>query len=87
MAALLADVKPVLAGIFVDDDGTLWVERVVPADAPAFYDRFSAEGHYLGSVRLAFEAARGRVWVQHGNLYSWVVDELDVPYVVRASLS
>ncbi len=84
VAALMADVKPVLAGMFVDDEGTLWVERVVPGGAPAFYDRFSAEGDYLGSVRLAFEAARGRVWVQHGNIYAWVVDELDVPYVVRA---
>ena len=27
------------------------------------------------------------VWVQHGNIYTWVVDELDVPYVVRAPLS
>ena len=47
----------------------------------------SAEGDYLGSVRLAFRPARGRVWVQHGNIYTWVADELDVPYVVRAPLS
>lgn len=84
VAALMADVKPILAGMFVDDEGALWVERVVPGGAPAFYDRFSAEGDYLGSVRLGFDAARGRVWVQHGNIYAWVVDELDVPYVVRA---
>ena len=86
VVALMADVKPVLAGIFVDDEGVLWVERVVPRGAPAFYDRFSAEGDYLGSVRLAFEPA-GKIWVQHGNIYSWVVDKLDVPYVVRAPLS
>ena len=84
VAALLPDVKPVLAGMFVDDEGVLWVQRVVPSDAPAFYDRFSAEGGYLGSVRLAFEPARGRIWVQRGNVYSWIVDELGVPYVVRA---
>ena len=86
VAALMADVKPILAGMFVDDEGGLWVQRVVPSDAPAFYDRFSAEGDYLGSVRLAFRPARGRVWVQHGNIYTWVADELDVPYVVRAPL-
>ncbi|MCY3809786.1 MAG: 6-bladed beta-propeller [Gemmatimonadetes bacterium] len=86
VAALMADVKPVLAGIFVDDEGVLWVERVVPSDAPAFYDRYSAEGDYLGSVRLAFEPAGGKIWVQHGSIYSWVVDELDVPFVVRAPL-
>lgn len=84
VAALLPDVKPVLTGMFVDDEGVLWVQRVVPSDAPAFYDRFSAEGGYLGSVRLAFEPARGRIWVQRGNVYSWIVDELGVPYVVRA---
>ena len=28
------------------------------------------EGGYLGSVRLAFEPARGRIWVQHGNVHS-----------------
>lgn len=84
VAALLADVKPILARMFVDDEGILWVERVVPGDARTFYDRFSAEGDYLGSVRLGFEAARDRVWVQHGSIYAWVVDELDVPYVVRA---
>jgi len=84
VAALLADVKPILVGMFVDDEGTLWVERVVPRDARAFYDRFSAEGDYLGSIRLAFAPAAGVIWVQHGNIYSWIVDELDVPYVVRA---
>ena len=82
-AAILADFKPILAGMFVDDGGTLWVERVVPRDANPFYDRFSAEGAYLGSVRLVFRPARGRIWVQSGNIYTWVVDEMDVPYVVR----
>ena len=87
VAALMPDVKPILAGMFVDDEGRLWVERVTPSDAPAFYDRYSEDGDYLGSVRLAFEPARGRFWVQHGNIYTWVTDEMDVPYIVRAPLS
>ena len=86
VAAPMPDVKPILADIFVDDEGRLWVERVTPGDAPAFYDRYSEDGEYLGSVRLAFEAA-GPLWVQHGNIYTWVTDELDVPNVVRAPLS
>lgn len=86
VAAILAEVKPVLEDVFVDDEGVLWVERVVPRDGPSFYDRFSAGGDYLGSVRLAFQPA-GRIWVQHGNIYSWIEDELDVPFVVRAPLS
>jgi len=86
VAALMPDIKPILEGLFVDDEGRLWVERVTPRGAPAFYDRYSEDGDYLGSVRLAFEAA-GPIWVQHGSIYTWVVDEFEVPYVVRASVS
>lgn len=86
VAAVMPDIKPILDGLFVDDEGRLWVERVTPRDAPAFYDRYSEDGGYLGSVRLAFEAA-GPIWVQHGSIYTWVVDEFEVPYVVRASVS
>ena len=86
VAALMPDTKPVLQGLFVDDEGRLWVERATPEDASAFYDLYSQDGEYLGSVRLAFEAA-GPIWVQHRNIHTWVVDEFDVPYVVRASAS
>lgn len=86
VAALMPDIKPVLRDLFVDDQGRLWVERVTPEHAPDFYDLYSQQGDYLGSVRLAFEAA-GPIWVQHGSIHAWVVDDLDVPYVVRASVS
>ena len=33
------------------------------------------------------QAARGRFWVQHGNIYTWVTDEMGVPYIVRAPFS
>ena len=85
VAALMPDVKPILSRMFVDDEGRLWVQRVTPEDAPAFYDTYSEGGDYLGSVRFAFTPAPySRFWVQHGNIYTWVVDEMDVPYVVRA---
>ena len=87
-AALMPDVKPVLESMFLDDEGRLWVERATPNDVPPFYDLFSRDGDYLGSVRLAFEPRPySRVTVQHGNLYTWVVDELDTPFVVRAPVS
>jgi hypothetical protein len=86
VAALLPDVKPILEDMFVDDEGRLWVQRVTPGDAPAFYDLFSEGGDYQGSVRLGFEAA-GPLWVQHGAIYTWVTDEMGVGYVVRAPLS
>ena len=86
VAGLMPDVKPILEGIFVDDAGRLWVERVTPDHAPAFYDLYWEDGSYLGSVRLGFDAA-GPIWVQHGAIYTWITDEMDVPFVVRAPLS
>ena len=84
VAALMPDIKPILDGFFVDDEGVLWVERERPSEAPTFYDRFSQDGDYLGSVRFGFRPGAG-LWVQHGNIYTWVVDDVGVPYVVRAS--
>ena len=86
VASILADVKPILAGMFVDDEGRLWVKRVTPDDAPAFYELFSEDGDYLGSVRFGFNPGAG-IWVQHGNIYTWVTDEMDVPFIVRAPVS
>ena len=84
-ADVIADFKPIFEDLFVDDEDRLWAERTIPRDALPFYDLFSEDGNYLGSVRLGFPPAPGsRVWVQHGNLYTWVVDEFDVQYVVRA---
>ena len=86
VAALMPDAKPVLAKLFVDDEHRLWVQRVTPEGVPAFYDLFSVEGDYLGSVRLAFAAA-GLLVVRHGHIYTWIEDDLEVPFVVRAPLS
>lgn len=85
IADLMPQVKPILGGLSVDDEGRLWVRRVTPDDAPAFYDLFAEDGDYLGSVRLGFEAA-GPLRVRHGHVYTWITDELDVPYVARAPL-
>ena len=83
VAALMPDTKPVLAELFVDDEHRLWVQRVTPEGAPAFYDLFSVDGDYVGSVRLGFAAA-GPLVVRSGRIYTWVEDELEVPSVVRA---
>ena len=84
VAALMPDFKPVLEDIFMDDEGRLWVQRAVPADTPPFFDIFSDDGDYLGSIRFTFTPAPYRpLWVQHGSIYAVIEDELDVPYVVR----
>ena len=85
VAALMPDTRPMLAGMFVDDEHRLWVQRVTPDDAPAFYDLFSADGDYLGSVRLAFVAA-GPLVIRRSTIYTWIEDDLEVPFVVRARL-
>lgn len=87
VAGLMPDVKPILASLFVDDESRLWVERVTLEGAAPFYDRYSEDGDYLGSVRLSFTPAWRRIWVQHDAIYTWVTDEMDVPYVVRAPLA
>jgi len=75
VAGLMPDIKPILASLFVDDENRLWVKRVTPEGAAAFYDRYSQNGDYLGSVRLAFTPAWSRIWVQHGAIYTWVTDQ------------
>lgn len=86
-ADLIPDFKPVFEGLFVDDEDRLWAKRTTPGEALPFYDLFSEGGDHLGSVRLGFMPAPGsRIWVRHGRIYTWVVDEFDVPYVVRASV-
>ncbi len=88
IAALMPDFKPILESFFVDDEERLWVERATPSDVPPFYDVFSPDGDYLRSIRLGFEPApSSRLSVQHGAIYTWVVDELDTPFVVRAPVS
>lgn len=87
VAVLMPDFKPVLEDMFMDDEGRLWVKRAVPADTPPFFDLFSDDGDYLGSIRLGFTPAPYRpLWVQHGNIYAVIEDELDVPYVVRGAV-
>ena len=87
VAALMPDFKPILEDMFMDDEGQLWVKRAVPADTPPFFDLFSDDDDYLGSIRLTFTPAPYHpLWVQHGNMYTVIEDELDVPYVVRGAV-
>ncbi len=88
VTALMPDFKPVLQDMFMDDEGRLWVKRAVPVDTPPFFDLFSDDGDYLGSIRLTFTPAPYRpLRVQHGNIYTLIEDEMDVPYVVRAPVA
>lgn len=96
VAAVMPDFRPILAGLLVDDQDRLWVERTTPADVPppssSTCSRRTATTylpylptHHLGSVRLDFQPGY-RYWILHGAIYTWVVDEVGVQYVVRAPL-
>ena len=83
------DSKPATASFFLDDEGNLWVEQAVGAadepDAGRIFDLFSAEGRFLGTLRLPF-ALRWSIpepIVREGVLYGVTSDEAGVPYVVR----
>ena len=83
---------PATASFFIDDEGSLWVERSVAAtdedDAGRLFDIFEAAGRYLGTVRLPFALAWSipEPLVHEGVLYGVTHDEAGVPYVVRARI-
>lgn len=81
------ETKPVITRLQVDDTGRLWVGRVVPDGETPLYDVFDDGGTYLGSVRLGFDPnAYLPLRFRYGDLYALVQDELDIPFVVRASV-
>ena len=85
VAELMPETKPIVSSLVVDDEGRLWVRRTVSEGEAAWLDAFSRDGDYLGTVRLGFDPAPFLpVRIRHGHLYARVLDELDVPTVVRA---
>ncbi len=87
VAALIADVKPVIAGLVMDDEGRLWVRRVVGNDEAALYDLFERDGTYVSSVRLGFEPAPYLpIRIRNGRIYALTLGSLDIPFIVRATV-
>lgn len=77
-------VKPAYGGFFFDDQGYLWVVPSVPEGESAGFDVFEPEGRYQGRVTGGSEMIRIlRPLVRGEFMYGVVVDDLDVPYVVR----
>ncbi|MXW18736.1 MAG: 6-bladed beta-propeller [Gemmatimonadetes bacterium] len=86
--------KPSTTSFFVDDEGSLWVERTVAFAEMAGerggrrFDVFDAEGRFLGTVTLPFALP----WsipepiVRDGVLYGVTNDEVGVEYVVRGRI-
>ena len=81
--------KPALRGLFVADDGHLWVSPTTAdrADRNHVFDIFDPEGRYLGRVRLTFLLSQyPPPVIRNGVVLGVTQDELEVPFVVRARI-
>lgn len=84
----IPDTKPPVGGFFQDDERNVWVARTTTtADAGRLFDVFDAEGRYLGEVWLPFALSlTPRPIVRDGVLHGMTRDELEVPYILRATI-
>ena len=79
--------KPTVLGLFNDDNGDLWVQTSSP-DSLRRYDVYSSLGEYRGSVVSRLNVVTYLQPVVRGDaFYAVALDELDVPYVVRARIT
>lgn len=79
--------KPPLYGVALDDRGRLWVRLTEPTVDSTVYDVFGRDGTYAETVRLPFRVDRYIPPVVRGDtVWTVVMDEIDVQYVVRARL-
>ena len=62
--------KPAAVGFFSDDEGHLWVQRVMPDDEMSgrFIDVFNSTGIYLGQTQLPFDASLEPIF-RNGLMY------------------
>lgn len=80
--------KPATDDFFFDDAGHLWVFPIMPrGEGGTALDVFDAEGRYLGRIALPFRLQRRPVpIVENDMLYGVTLNELEVPFVVRARI-
>lgn len=79
----IPEVHPPLQTFWAGDDGSLWVRRYA-APGRQVLDYFDPEGRYMGEVALELDP--GHFTPHHitaDAVYGVLLDELDVPWVVR----
>jgi hypothetical protein len=77
--------KPVLSTITIDGQGRAWVRRA-DARGNILYDVFSPSGQFVATAELGpgvRQAGAAQLIVRDRVLYTVILDEDDVPYVVR----
>jgi hypothetical protein len=84
---LIPRTKPVIQALDVDDTGRLWVRRTGSDTTKTLFDVWDDRGRHLAQLEAPFRISPYWHPVIRGNtLYTVVVDEDDVPYVVRARI-
>ncbi|NUQ13073.1 MAG: hypothetical protein HUU26_12235 [Gemmatimonadaceae bacterium] len=81
----IPDSKPAISRITIDGEGRPWVRRT-DATGAVLWDVFSATGQFLATAELppGARAPAAAPWVVRGRtVYTVLLDEDDVPYVVR----
>jgi hypothetical protein len=80
--------KPLFQSVLVDDDAHIWVRRYVEdRETGSLFDIFDPNGRYLGEFKIPYDLeARPRPLVRQNHLYGVILDDLDVPYVVRVQI-
>lgn len=81
-------VKPAVAFVMVDGAGNLWVEPVLPPEAPPAWDLFDSHGTYQGRVHssVRFDTRGVAPVALKDGILGVVKDALGVEYVVRTHL-
>lgn len=80
---------PLVQAIHVLPDGHVWVQIRGEAldNASRTLDVFDPEGRFLGTVEAPFRLARLGIPAARGDtLAALVLEELDIPFVVRATI-
>jgi streptogramin lyase len=76
-------VKPVVDAIHGDPQGRVWVRLTeTPAATPAF-DVYNVDGKPVARIRSTGKVSKYQTWITETHVYTVVVDEDDVPTIVR----
>lgn len=80
-------VKPAVQGLFIAEDGRLWVRVTTGESGVTTYDVFDPDGRYDGTAVVPADVYQ---WVtpvvRDGRFHAVVTDELDVQYVLAGPL-
>ena len=82
----IPDVKPAVSGLFLAEDGRLWVRTPTDGDGLR-YDIYERDGRFAGTAVTELNVFSPIAPIVRGDtVWAVVTDELDVAYIVRARL-